>query len=616
MKEVFYSTKFPLMSALAIALCLSSPNFTQAVFAQESTPQQTTEQKAEQEAKQKKDKELKEKALKLLNEAISETYTLRQPSNRIHMQLLAAETLWKYDQKRSLGLIRELTSALNEVVRIEAESKAQEYEHSQLRQEIINKISTLDPNLAHELLLAMRQSLLQTPDAEVSGQLDEMELAIASQLAAEDSKNALKIAEESLNKGVSMSLIPLLAEINKKDKNAASKLATDIIKKLQTINSNNQTTRFSQSYSVATNLFSQTAVSSSGKNSSKDEQEQLVSVDEQTRRDLINLIVKIALAEKSSLEDPYWIKQVLSLIKDNMPEFERYAKPQLPAIKAKMADFSKVFGKEETVNYEFLQGIYSLSVDEMLAKAEQAPANMKQYAYYAAISQSMAKDDTERARQLIEQKVTEPSQRAAFMVQLDQQIMNKAASQGKIDQVKEMVSKIQTKDDRISTLTSISISSLASNDIRTALALANEARSLIGQKAYNPSQLESLTQIAQVYSRVNPQEGFTLYLSVIDQINTIISTMISLEGFNPYGELLKEGEISLDDSGDFPYLRTCIDSLSELAKENFELAESATKRFSQPEIGTKAKLRIAEQILNINDLTAPNITPKTAQATN
>jgi hypothetical protein len=366
-----------------------------------------------------------------------------------------------------------------------------------------------------------------------------------------------------------------------------------MIKKLRNMDSSND-----QNISITKFLFSQTAVKASEKNNSNNQTQQFIYIDEQSRRELINLIVKGVISEKSSPYSTYWTKDFLSLIEKNLPEFERYARSQVPLIKTKIADFNKVFGQEEKYDYEFFQSLYGLtSIDEILAKAEQSPPNLKQSVYQFAISQAISQGDMEKAQQLIDQKITDPSQRKQFMNQIDYQFMNQAASQGKVDEAKKIVSKIPSKDERISILAGLATSALANKDLKTAISLASEARNLIGAKAANPTQLQSLIQIAQIYSNINPQQSFLLYSSIIEQINRNLSAIIELDGFNPYGAIIKEGEIVLDESFYFSYIDQCAISLSELAKINFELAESAIKSFSPTEVKVKSKIRLAQFIL-------------------
>ena len=59
-----------------------------------------------------------------------------------------------------------------------------------------------------------------------------LEQSIAAQAAEKDPKLALKVARESLKKGVSPNVLDLLRRLQQEDSDAATQLAADIVRKV------------------------------------------------------------------------------------------------------------------------------------------------------------------------------------------------------------------------------------------------------------------------------------------------------------------------------------------------------------------------------------------------
>jgi hypothetical protein len=175
-------------------------------------------------------KTLKQEASALLREVIAEAQLLGVAENRAWALTRAAAILWDEDPKGARALFRIALHSANEVTSgIDVNSP--DYEKltrvsDQLREEILQQVARLDPDLAYDLLRASRD-LLQPSD---EGRL---QLKIASQMVTYNSKDVLLIAEKTLEQKVSYQLVELLARLQRSDSTAAVKLLNSMLKRLQ-----------------------------------------------------------------------------------------------------------------------------------------------------------------------------------------------------------------------------------------------------------------------------------------------------------------------------------------------------------------------------------------------
>jgi len=180
----------------------------------------------------------KAKGLALLSEAILNFPQLRRPQTRARFQILAAQLLWNSDDKRAAKMIEQAIESVKEFI-AGVDNSEQEYYESfdvamQLREQLIQALGPHDPEMALNFLRATRT--LENPEGApertgVDREL-QLELSLATQIAAADPKRAFQMAEDTLKRGASASLIVTLQQLRAKDPELAAKLAHDIASKL------------------------------------------------------------------------------------------------------------------------------------------------------------------------------------------------------------------------------------------------------------------------------------------------------------------------------------------------------------------------------------------------
>src|SRR5260221_2710782 len=161
---------------------------------------------------------IKAKGLALLSEAIQNFPQLRRPQTRARFQILAAQLLWNSDDKRAAKMIQQAIESVKEFI-ANVDNSEQEYYESfdiamQLREQLVQALGPHDPEMALNFLRATRT--LENPEGakERSGVVRELqlELSLATQIAAADPKRAFQMAEDTLKRGASASLIVTLQQ--------------------------------------------------------------------------------------------------------------------------------------------------------------------------------------------------------------------------------------------------------------------------------------------------------------------------------------------------------------------------------------------------------------------
>ena len=199
--------------------------------------------------KEKKKKEFDERVVQMLDQAIAEANGLRLPGNRAIVYAVAGDLYWKFDDKRARELFR---NSAADIVTQNLEYEKQRLESAEpvtlepfdpfdVRPQVMPLIAKRDAELALELLVSntARQACRRDGsgndgqydvDARQSGIGLEQQFALAA--ADQDPELAIRLIKDSLAKGVSYSVLPLLQKLFKKDEKKANELGAEVIRRL------------------------------------------------------------------------------------------------------------------------------------------------------------------------------------------------------------------------------------------------------------------------------------------------------------------------------------------------------------------------------------------------
>jgi hypothetical protein len=592
-----------LLPLLVLILFLSSSN----VVAQSPPPKENAE------AAEAARIELEKKAVGLVEDALAEAEGLKLVENRVRAQTVAVRLLWPRDEKSARTLFK---AAADEVVALNNSVDAEDPQFynaaqtvTQLRTELLQAVTPYDPKLALEFLRATRQTYAAAYHG--FGQPDQeqmLEMNLASQIAMQDPRQAVSLAEESLSKGgVTTGLVRVLEQIRMKDPAAASKLAGDIIKRIRPED-------LSNNYEVsgaAVQLLSMTRPAdpvSTGP-------QQTVTViegpmptvgpvsgpvsnnliDRQTRAELIEKIIAAATSDTTNQNSVYNLFNALQGI---MPELERYAPARVIALRRKAEAMERSINPMGAIIRPYQELMQSGSVEAMLEAAPKAPPEVRDQLYMQAAWKSLGDgSDVERARQIVEH-IANPQQRAQMRRGLEQQAQWRTAQKGNFAEARQLISRLPTVEEKVNALVQIASTAVNAGDRQTARQVLAEARSLFGGRAQSYPQFSTMLQLASVYAQVDAEESFEMVESAIDHLNELIDAAALVNGFGQ--DSFREDE--LRPQGGYMWnelINLCASTLAVLAPTDFERAHADAKRFRRADARVMAQLMLAQHLINM-----------------
>src|SRR6266496_1439199 len=214
-------------------------------FAQEQPSPQPTPASEDQE-KEKAD--LNKKAYRLLDQVIDDAQSLKLVENRVRVQINAADLLWDHNQARARSLFALAADGVADMMRAPETNDRQNFNPAgrsgQLRQELVLTVARHDAPLAYQLLAATRPAIPSSSpavDPRNAGQQlnseDNLEQNLLAQVATLDPKLAGQNAEQMLEKGqFPRSLTEVIAQLQRKDEEAATRLTDKTLKRLESAN--------------------------------------------------------------------------------------------------------------------------------------------------------------------------------------------------------------------------------------------------------------------------------------------------------------------------------------------------------------------------------------------
>jgi hypothetical protein len=563
-------------------------------------------------------KELEQKALALLDEIIKDAQAYRLAENRLRLRAISASLLWKYDEARARILFKETLAGITEMLETpDADNESPMHPLSsaiQLRREVVSMLAGLDARMARDFLRATRQ-LASRPTTTTGGTENnddlQLEYSLATQITESDPKQALELAEESLSRGFSYELINTLNLLREKDPEAASKLAEEMVNRLRAENlTSNQ-----EAANVAFNLLS-IVFNPAADIPGKDGKKAATLLSQQAMRQLMEMNVALALSSPSYLSR-------LQSLEGVMPQIEKYAPARVAELRRRMARQQKAAGAEENEEAQspewekYMKLMSEGTGEELLAAAANAPKEMKPHLYQAAATKFAEKGETERAREIINNNITDPATRQQLLEELERQTSLSAAEQGQMEQVRKTLANLRSNEERAMTLAGIATSLTAKGEKKLARQLLDEAQSMVSYKAKNIKQLGAQLMVAQAYIALDPARSLAMLEPIVDQLNELLAAAVTLGGFILDEEVMREDEIRLEV---FTSMLGMFSGqvglgLQTLSSYDFERTRALADRFQRDEVRMMARLLVVQSVLGDQEgagVLAPKAVPVTS----
>ncbi|MEJ7861892.1 MAG: hypothetical protein WKF90_09690 [Pyrinomonadaceae bacterium] len=577
------------------------------IFAQTSPTESITE-------KEKAQKELEKRVLGMLDQAVGDAASLKLAQNRAIVYTIAGDLYWKFDEKRARELFRD---AGNDIIVANAETEKEKkanddpysdnYSSSSVRDEILPLIAKHDGDLALELLAQTRPAKLVAelakalqPNAKQGSFMDydpaqsrvRREIALEQKLAVfaaeQNPDKAIKLIKESLVKGISWNVLPLLQKLNKKDAKKASSLADDVVRKIV----DTDLTKGRDNFASAIRFL----LYATNPNTSKSAKEKQFKFTEAQLKDLASKIADTFLQPTTSLEMTLGMTQVIPSLEKIAPEKAAMLKQkQAEAMKNLPPEFKRFQEREKLWNP-------NSTPEEIIAELPKLNEYEKTEASNSIVEKIAQIDDESRARKLIEQ-IPDEKARARASEEFESAKISRTAKDGKLDEAKKLIGNLSKKKTQIQKLVALAKDFHKKNtekDLEAAANLMKDAKALTNEFPEDEDELNDLMEVVKGYATINPNEAFRIFDPIVDQINEIVQATAVLSKYNKRNQNFKKGELVMKVNGytwEGLLLFRYIEQIQMLGKADLNRMSSFSDKFTRNDTRTIVKLFVAQGYL-------------------
>jgi hypothetical protein len=560
----------------------------------------------EQEIKASKNQEVvKAKGIALLVEMDGLIGQIKSPLTRIKAQLQAAQLLWSTDEKRASKYFADATTSFKEyLTSLDASSDnyPQQFQMiTELRYQVIRILADRDPDAALSFLYSSKPPANPSESQRYSSSQEGLlELAIANQISRTDPNKALQMARLSLKDHYSVNLVSTAALLRQKNPELATQFASEIASKLL----NDSLLTKPEAASVAINLlrFSQGQPVRGFGSSSDGPRTNTILRDEQYRE-----LLQKAVTEALSFSRPpagQWNPEadaamnLLYGLRQFGSELDTVSGGGMAAVTKKLAEVSN---QDMTVMDQFQKVVGNTPVETALEGIEKMPREQREQLYLQLAGRETNNGDLARARQIVNERVTNPQQRRSALANIDQQEINRAIGKGKVDEALKIIAGLRTPRERAQRIAQIAAQIGPGQKRANAMNFLEQAKSLLSSsaQAQDQEQMQALVEIARAFAKYDVKRSFEILDPLIDQANDLCSAARTLEGFGQ--ENYDDEELNLENGNSVSQAAMKIaNALGTLALVNFDRARAASDRFRLPEVRLKAYLEIAQQTIQGN----------------
>lgn len=551
----------------------------------------------EQEIKASKNQEVvKAKGIALLIEMDGLIAQIKSPLTRIKAQLQAAQLIWSSDEKRASKYFADATIGFKEYLASldpGSEKYPQQYQAiTEMRFQIIQILTERDPDAALSFIYSSKPPANPYEDRRFNSQQEGMlEISIANRMVRTDPNRALQIARQTLKTHYSGNLISTVGLLKEKSPELAAQFASEIASKLI----NDQLLSKPDASSLLLNLlrFSQNPTQ---KNPDPNTNTQRLLSDQQYR-ELLQKAVTEALSFSRPPAGTYSPERDAALnllygLQQLGPEVNSVAGGGEAALRKKLLELNP----QGSNGMQYQNVIGNNSFDAALEGIEKVPKDQREQLYLQLANREASNGDSIRARQIVNDRVTNPHQRRQALANIDQQEMYRAVSKGKIEDALRMLAGVKTPRERARQIAQM-VEQIGPGQKRAvAISLLEQTKSLLGTslQAQDQDQMNALLEIARAFGKYDVKRSFEILDPLIDQVNDLCAAARTMEGFGP--ENYEDDELSMQSGNTVAQVVARMsNTIGSLALVNFERARATSDRLALPEVRLRVYMEIAQQ---------------------
>src|SRR4030095_16243114 len=396
------------------------------------------------------------------------------------------------------------------------------------------------------------------PDAE-----EILEQALLARIAAVDPKMALQNAEQMLEKGqFPRSLTSVMAQLQRKDKEAAARLEEKVLKRLQSANLLSspdavglsisllrtgprppEPTTTTEPTATAANVPQQflaqsayvdlmgTVIDAGLKASPTGGNNQRGQNPQRPRPNIAP-----AVAGQSSTPNQPTDAQIeqanarmlLNGLQSILPQIDQNLPSRAQAVREKLTELGMLDTQRANMT-KVANLMRQGSADSLIAAAQTAPAQMQPRIYQQAAIKALDEGNADRARQIASDYL-KGSSRDRVLQQVEFRQISEKTEATKLDELRQTLAGLASDDERIDLLMVLSSSTKEKNP-KLAIQLLDQAKQLTMRRAVNYQQFDQQLRVAEAFRGLDATRSFEILEPGILQLNELLSAAAVLSGF-------------------------------------------------------------------------------------
>ena len=557
---------------------VAAPNFAQLAepqSASSSNPQAKTESETNLTAR-------RQAALTLLDQVLAGSKNLSLPQNRIAIECEAFPLLWSRNESQARALVSQMTGDFAQAASRQNEDETPDQASLQaLRQQwqvVLQTISQSDAELALSFMNASRSFVRTGSPEEEEAEERSLRLNLAAQEAAHNPRNALRAAEKDLQTPGDLpdELINLQTQVAAKDAEAGTELLRAIVNRVRDAD----LVAGESDFNFALHLLN-TQFAAAANNSNPDD----------TLNTLADGIVSAAL-------NPQFPPTMLPALQGSMAAVEHFAPGRAQPLNQKLTDYLHTLAPEDTPQDAVSQAQGSGDPTQLLAAAEQAPADIRFNLYQQAAWQLANSGDLQRARQAAE-NLPNSVQRDQLLQQAVRNAAWNACNIGQFAAARQLAGQITPEEDRVIILSQFALAAAAAKKDDLAQAMLDEASALLVNRPAGASLFAAQLQVAEAFAHLFPARAMPLLERSASQLQQVLAAAVEVDAFLPYQRSFENGELILNNGVLFNSLvEPYVQATAALANSDPAAARILADRLPLPEARLMAELSVARTALD------------------
>ena len=522
----------------------------------------------------------REKAVELLQSLATQVSNLQSAENRARIGANIADSLWAHDEKRARALFIGIEDDINWGLRVrEIKNPEDDYTSTvfrQLRTDIVTRIAKHDGELAFDFLSATAPRDEKLPRSIAERERD-FELKLATQIVASNPDLALKIGHQSLSRGFSDNLLPLIKQLHNKHREQGVTLYKETVRALREADFSHHGRALDFARSLAQSLAPPLA-------------------DEPAFRDFMELWISATLAngcDKLNVADEStpFCNQARYL----MPQMKRFAPEQTAQLKHFAVNNNGEFIEYPDSAYaELREALDAGEFDDALRLAKQYP-QLESIIYWEAAMRAQANGETERAQKIANDLTSNREVQAQLLAQLKADNESASITDEQLERIPAVLNKYERVEDQIRFLTELA-NRVGAKNRPAALKLLDGASRLVESLKPGQQQMRSQIGLALLYCTEKSARGLVIMESLIPKLNELIDAAAKLDDFDTH--YLREGEWNMSADGPLGEVLTDLSqNAAYYAWTDFDRAVSLAGQFERTEIRMMAQTKLAQSIL-------------------